>query len=190
MFLLPSRPAAEEITSVRFAETSDNHLYGYAQSYSYGNDAQGNYAERAAQNISIEDPEIISIVAKTLQDNMRAFDEGKYQRLLERTYAYDDTRSPSYVERVVAIQTGAITRYRRIIFPYDSMNSIVEQLASLPDYREAYMALPEALSGTERVYWRGQASVSPAEQIGTGMQSFLASGKKSTKLDLKNGTSF
>ena len=57
------RPAAEEITSVRFAETSDNHLYEYAQSYSYGNDAQGNYAERAAQNISIEDPEIISILA-------------------------------------------------------------------------------------------------------------------------------
>lgn len=154
------RPAAEEITSVRFAETSDNHLYEYAQSYSYGNDAQGNYAERAAQNISIEDPEIISIVAETLQDNMEAFDEGKYQRLLERTYTYDDTRSPSYVEGVVAIQTGAITRYRRIIFPYDSMNSIVEQLASLPDYRDAYMALPEALSGTERVYWGGHASVS------------------------------
>ena len=151
------RPTTEEITSVRFVETSDNYLYEYAQSYSYGNDAQGNYAERAAQNISIEDPKIIAAVAEALQNNMEAFDEGKYQRLLKRTYEYTDTRSPSYVERVVAIQTGMITRYRRIILPNDSMNSIIEQLASLPDYREAYMALPDALSGTERVYWGGQS---------------------------------
>ena len=134
------RPKAEEISSVQFI-TDDYYLLQYYNEYSstFWYDAVGKYAERQVQNISIEDPEILSIVANILDDNMEKF---------------SDHTSPSYygsTQRVVAIKTGAVTRYRRIFFSRKTMDTLLEQLSQLPEYREGYLTLPPALSGTENV---------------------------------------
>jgi len=142
------RPNAGEITSVRFVQDSASM---YTNPNALGEEEAGNYADRAVRDITIEDPKIITAVADALQDNLDAFDKGEYDRLESKLYNY--TSTPTHLERTVAIQTGSLTRYRRIIFPYEVMESIVEQLSNLPDYRNAYLTLPDALSGTERVHW-------------------------------------
>lgn len=125
------RPQADEIISVRFM--IDDYVIQYEDSWN----AVGNYCDRQVQNISIDDPEILSIVANVLNENMEKFDRGAPY--------YEST------SRIVAIKTGAITRYRRIFLSRKTMNTLLEQLSQLPEYREKYLSIPPALSGTENV---------------------------------------
>ena len=125
------RPQADEITSVQFM--IDDYFIPYVDSWN----TVGNYCERQVQNISIDDPEILSIVANVLNENMEKFDR--------------DTPYFESINRVVAIKTGAITRYRRIFLSRKTMNSLLDQLSQLPEYREKYLSIPPALSGTENV---------------------------------------
>lgn len=129
------RPQAEDISSVQFIP--DAYTYYAEDSSTFLYDAVGKYAERQVQNISIDDPEILSIIANVLDENMERFDRGAFY--------YEGT------QRTVAIKTGAVTRYRRIFFTRKTMNTLLEQLSQLPEYREGYLSLPQALSGTENV---------------------------------------
>ncbi len=149
------RPDAQEITSVRFVDAEDPPVW-YIDDDSYWNE-NCSYAEKVAQKISIEDPEIIAAVANSLDENMNKFDHGIYKRTYHsNSYTTNQTQStPAYVEKIVAIRTGAVTRYRRVIFKYEAMEKIIRQLADLPDYREAYMTLPPVLDGTENIMLYG-----------------------------------
>ncbi len=129
------RPQAEDISSIQFIP--DAYTYYAEDSSTFWYDAVGKYAERQVQSISIDDPEILSIVANVLDENMERFDRGAFY--------FEGT------QRTVAIKTGAFTRYRRIFFTRKTMNTLLEQLSQLPEYREGYLSLPQALPGTENV---------------------------------------
>ncbi len=144
------RPKAEEISSVQFM-TDDNSLLQYynEESSTFWYDAVGKYAEWQVQNIYIDDPEIFSIVANILDENMERF--------------HDRTSYNGNTQRVVAIKTGAVTRYRRIFLSRKTMDTLLEQLSQLPEYREGYLALPPVLSGTENVQLGSQGFIADKE---------------------------
>lgn len=148
------RPEVQEITSVRFVDPDDTQFWYYTSNVNYlGNSS---YAEKAAQKISIKDPEILAAVSNALDENMNKFDHGIYRRTY---YSGDSIKSnqdtPAHVEKIVEIRTGAVTRYRRVIFKYETMEQIIHRLADLPEYREAYMTLPPVLDGTENILLYG-----------------------------------
>jgi len=149
------RPDAQEITSVRFVDKEDPQVW-YTDNASYWNENRS-YAEKAAQKISITDPEIITVVANSLDENMNKFDHGIYKRTYySNSNATNQTQNtPAYVEKIVAIRTGAIIRYRRVIFKYEAMEKIIQHLADLPEYREAYMTLPPVLDDTVNIMLYG-----------------------------------
>lgn len=148
------RPDAQDITSVRFVSPEKaTAMYSSSEFYRY---EELCYAEKAAQKISIDDPEIIAAVANSLEENMNKFDHGIYQRTYHTEIYNQSQEIPTYVERIVAIRTGAVTRYRRIVFTYEAMEKIVQRMAALPEYRETYMTLPPVLSGTENILLNGE----------------------------------
>ena len=148
------RPDAQDITSVRFVDAENPQVWYTDVSYWNENCS---YAEKVTQKISIEDPEIIAAVANSLDENMNKFDHGIYNRTYySGSYTINQTKNtPAYVEKIVAIRTGAVTRYRRVIFKYEAIEKIIQRLADLPEYREAYMTLPPVLDGTENIMLYG-----------------------------------
>ncbi len=147
------RPQADEITSVRLI--TDNYLIQYEDTWTWN--TVGNYCEQQVQNINIDDPEILSLVASILDENMEKFDRGV----------------PYYesANRIVAIKTGAVTRYRRIFFSRKTMNTLLDQLSQLPEYREKYLSIPPALSGTENVQFESHGFIT--DQTGWNWDAIL-----------------
>lgn len=129
------RPQAEDISSIQFIP--DAYTYYAKDSSTFWYDAVGKYAERQMQSISIDDPEILSIVANVLDENMERFDRGAFY--------FEGT------QRTVAIKTGAFTRYRRIFFTRKTMNTLLETAVSAAGIQRGYLSLPQALPGTENV---------------------------------------
>ncbi len=148
------RPDAQDITSVRFVDAEAPQVW--YTNVSYWNE-NCSYAEKTAQKISIKDPEIIAAVASSLDENMNKFDHGIFNRTYySNSYTINQTQNtPAYVEKIVAIRTGAVTRYRRVIFKYEAIEKIIQRLADLPEYREAYMTLPPVLEETENIMLYG-----------------------------------
>lgn len=149
-------PNEQDITSVRFVDTEDPQIWYTNASYWNENCS---YAEESTQKISIKDPEIIATVANSLGENMNKFSHGIYNlTYYSNSYTINQTENtPVYVEKIVAIQTGTVTRYRRIIFKYEAIEKIIQRLADLPEYREAYMTLPPVLDGTENIMLYGDS---------------------------------
>lgn len=127
MFLF--RPEAEDIQSVRILSDANGY---YSQDMT-----RPDYFTRSTSLVELTDPEIKEIVAQQLNYSLDLLEisANRYQK------EYSNASGT-----VVAIKSGFVTRYRRILMYTEDMETVASRLKEVEEYRAAYSKLPESVS--------------------------------------------
>ena len=125
-------PDADDIESVRIVS-------GINSNYTYRGGSQEYFSSQASQ-LEIDDPEIKELVAKQLKHTVGLLE------ISQRRY-YEEGQNAQYL--TVAIDSGVITRYRRIYVYKEDVEALSDPLYAQPEYREIYTTLPESISSID-----------------------------------------
>lgn len=127
MFLY--RPEAEDIQSIRILSDANGSYFQ--------NQSRPDYFTRSTSKVELTDPEIKEIVAQQLNYSLDLLE------ISSKRYYKESAEAKSMV---VAIKSGFVTRYRRILLYTEDVEAIASRLKEVKEYREAYSKLPESVS--------------------------------------------